>query len=168
MSLDFRSKDPIKGVDGNEYQICPKCGDDMLELHGDDPIGWGWTIACTNCEWEMKQAEELDISQYSDLMDEIKLRVEAIHQITEMPGIITQTRVESACLQLRMVLGLIVLYGILDAVYTVRGRTSRPGRGTLAIQDDVPPAVSIRPNRLQGEACPSALPGATATTLSRR
>ena len=42
---------------------------------------------------------------------------------------------------------LIVLYGILDAVYTVRGRTSRPGRGTLAIlsiQDDVPPAVLLR------------------------
>ena len=42
---------------------------------------------------------------------------------------------------------LIVLYGILDAVYTVRGRTSRPGRRTLAIlsiQDDVPPAVLLR------------------------
>ena len=114
MSLDFRSKDPIKGIDGNEYQVCPMCGDDMLELHGEDPIGRGWTIACTNCEWEIKQAEELDISQYSDLMDEIKLRVKAIHQIMEMPGIITQTRVESACLQLRMVLEHIVFSSLVS------------------------------------------------------
>ena len=85
MSLDLRSKDSIKGVDGNEYQVCPKCGDDMLELHGDDPVGWGWTIACTNCEWEIKQAEELDIFQYHDLMNEIKLKVEATQQIMEIP-----------------------------------------------------------------------------------
>ena len=114
MNLDFKSKNPIKGVDGNEYQVCPKCGDDMLELHGDDPVEWGWTIACTNCEWEIKQAEELNIFQYHDLMNEIKLKVEAIQQIMEMPGIITQTRFESACLQLRMVLELIVFSSLIS------------------------------------------------------
>ena len=108
MSLDFRSKEPVKGIDGNEYQVCPECGDDMLELRGDNPVGWGWTIACLECGWEMKQAEELDIFQYSDLMEDIKLKVEAIQRLMEIPGIINQTRVETACLQLRMVLELIV------------------------------------------------------------
>ena len=114
MSLDFRSREPVKGVDGNEYQICPECGDDMLELHGDDPVGWGWTIACLNCGWEIKQAEELDIYQYSNLMEEIKLKVEAIQRVMEMPGIINQTRVETACLQLRMVLELIVFSSLVS------------------------------------------------------
>ena len=108
MSLDFRSKEPVKGVDGKEYRTCPECGDDLLELQGESPVGWGWTIACGNCGWEMKQAEELDIQQYSDLMEDIKLKVEAIQRLMEMPGIINQTRVETACLQLRMVLELIV------------------------------------------------------------
>ena len=114
MSLDFRSNEPVKGIDGKEYKICPKCGDDMLELHGDDPVRWGWTIACLNCEWEIKQAEELDIYQYSDLMEEIKLKVEAIQRLMEMPGIINQTRVETACLQLRMVLELIVFSSLVS------------------------------------------------------
>ena len=114
MSLDFASKEPVKGVDGNEYQICPQCGDDMLALHGDDPVGWGWTLACTNCEWEIKQAEELDIYQYSDIMEEIKLKVEAIQRVMEMPGIINQTRVETACLQLRMILELVVFSSLVS------------------------------------------------------
>ena len=108
MSLDWRSNEPVKGVDGKEYQNCPQCGDDLLQLQGDDPVGWGWNIACGNCGWEMKQAEELDIHQYSDLMEDIKLKVEAIQRLMEMHGINNQTRVETACLQLRMVLELIV------------------------------------------------------------
>ena len=108
MSLGFTSNNPVKGVDGKAYQTCPDCGDDMLELRGDDPVGWGWTIACLECGWEIKQAEELDIFQYSELMEEIKRKVEAIQRLMEMPGIINQTRVETACLQLRMVLELIV------------------------------------------------------------
>ena len=107
-NLGFGSNEPIKGIDGNEYHICPECGDDMLELRGTDPIGWGWNIVCTNCGWQLKQAEELDIHQYSDLMEDIKLKVEAIQRLLEMPGIINQTRVESVCLQLRMVLELII------------------------------------------------------------
>ena len=107
-NLGFGSKEPVKGIDGNAYQICPECGDDMLELQGTDPVGWGWNIVCTGCGWQLKQAEELDIRQYSDLMEDIKLKVEAIQRLLEMPGIINQTRVESVCLQLRMVLELII------------------------------------------------------------
>ena len=68
----------------------------------------GWEIVCLNCDWKTKEAEELDIKQYSQVMEDIKLKVEAINQIMEMPGIINQTRVEAACLQLRIVLELIV------------------------------------------------------------
>ena len=114
MSLDFRSTEPVKGIDGNAYQVCPECGDDMLELQGTDPVGWGWNIVCTNCGWRIKQAEELDINQYSDLMEEIKLKIEAIQRLMEMPGIINQTRVESVCLQLRMVLELIVFSSLVS------------------------------------------------------
>ena len=80
----------------------------MLELRGTDIVSWGWNIVCNSCGWQLKQAEELDIQQYSDVMEEIKLKVEAIQRLTEMPGIINQTRVESVCLQLRMVLELII------------------------------------------------------------
>lgn len=107
-SLGFGSVEPVKGVDGKAYQTCPECGDDMLELQGTNPVGWGWNIVCTSCGWQLKQAEELDIDQYSELMEEIKLKVDAIERLLEMPGIINQTRVESVCLQLRMVLELII------------------------------------------------------------
>ena len=114
MSLDFKSNGPVKGIDGNEYQICPKCGDDMLELQGSDPVGWGWNVVCTSCGWQTKQAEELDIHQYSDLMEEIKMKVEAIQRLMEMPGIVNQTRVESVCLQLRMVLELTIFSSLVS------------------------------------------------------
>ena len=107
-NLGFGSNEPVKGIDGNVYQVCPKCGDDMLELRGTDPVGWGWNIVCIGCGWQMKQAEELDIQQYSNLMEEIKLKVDAVQRLMEIPGVINQTRVESACLQLRMVLELII------------------------------------------------------------
>ena len=107
-NLGLGSNEPVKGIDGNVYQICPQCGDDMLELRGTDPVGWGWDVVCTGCGWQMKQAEELDVQQYSDLMEEIKLKVEAVQRLMEIPGVINQTRVESACLQLRMVLELII------------------------------------------------------------
>jgi len=114
MSLDFQSNELVKGIDGNAYQLCPECGDDMLQLHGTDPVGWGWDIVCTSCGWQIKQAEELDIHQYSDLMEEIKLKVDAIQRLMEMPGIINQTRVESVCLQLRMVLELIIFSSLIS------------------------------------------------------
>ena len=108
MSLGFGSNKPVKGIDGNVHETCPKCKDDMLELRGTDPVGWGWDIVCTSCGWQMKQAEELDIHQYSKLMEEIKLKVDAVQRFMEIPEVINQTRVESACLQLRMILELII------------------------------------------------------------
>lgn len=114
MSLDFYSDEPVKGADGTEYRQCPRCGEDALELRGKSPVGWGWHIACLNCDWEIKQAERLDIDQYCDLMEEIKSRVESIDQLMEMPGITIRTRVESVSLQLRMLLELIVFSSLVS------------------------------------------------------
>lgn len=113
-SLNFGSNEPVKGIDGSVYLICPACRHDMLELHGTNPHGWGWDIACTNCGWRMKQSEELDVQQYSELMEQIKLKVEAIEGLMDMPGIINQTRVESVCLQLRMILELIMFSSLVS------------------------------------------------------
>ena len=113
-SLNFGSNEPVKGIDGNVYRTCPNCGDDMLELHGTNPHGWGWDIICTNCGWQVKQAEELDIQQYSELMEQIKLKAGAIEGLLAMPGIINQTRVESVCLQLRMILELIMFSSLVS------------------------------------------------------
>ena len=113
-SLNFGSNEPVKGIDASVYRTCPDCGDDMLELHGTDPHGWGWDLACTNCGWRMKQAEELDVQQYSELMEQIKLKVDAIEGLMDMPGIINQTRVESVCLQLRMILELIMFSSLVS------------------------------------------------------
>ena len=114
MSLDFHPDEPVKGVDGQEYRECPQCGDEFLELQGDNPVKWGWRIACLNCGWEKKQAESLDIGQYCDLMEEVKSRVESINQLMDQPGITIRTRVESICLQLRMLLELIVFSSLVS------------------------------------------------------
>ena len=47
-------------------------------------------------------------------MGEIKLKVDAILRLMEMPGIMNQTRIESVCLQLRMVLELIVFSSLVS------------------------------------------------------
>lgn len=114
MTPDFYSDGPVKGVDGKEYGICPECGEDALEIRGEGIAKWGWSIACLNCEWEMKLAESLDIVQYCGLMEEVKTRVESINQLMAMPGITIRTRVESICLQLRMLLELIVFSSLVS------------------------------------------------------
>ena len=114
MSPDLYPDGPVKGVDGREYTTCPECGDDALQLEGDSIVEWGWRITCLNCDWEMKQAESLDIAQYCDLMEEVKSRLEAINQLMEMPGMTIRTRVESICLQLRMLLELIVFSSLVS------------------------------------------------------
>ena len=114
MSLDFHSDGPVKAIDGQEYAKCPECGGDALELHGSNPVTWGWNIVCFSCGWEMKQAERLDIAQYCDLMEEVKSRVESISQLMELPGITMSTRVESICLQLRMLLELVVFSSLVS------------------------------------------------------
>ena len=113
-SLNFGSDDPVKGIDGDVYETCPDCGHHMLQLQGSNPKGWGWEIACEKCGWRMKQAEELDVRQYSELMEQIKLKLDAIDALMDMPGIINQTRVESVCLQLRMVLELIMFSSLVS------------------------------------------------------
>ena len=114
MSLDFHSDGPVKGVDGREYTTCPQCGEDDLQLEGSSIVEWGWNIACLNCGWEMKQAERLDIAQYCDLIEEVKSRVESVNQLMEFPGITIRTRVESICLQLRMLLELVVFSSLVS------------------------------------------------------
>ena len=114
MSADFHSDGPIRGVDGREYETCPKCGDDSLELEGSSFAEWGWKIMCPKCDWETKLVERLDIDQYCDLMEEVKLRVESIVQLMEMPGITNRTRVESVSLQLRMLLELVVFSSLVS------------------------------------------------------
>ena len=114
MSPDFHSDGPVKGVDGREYTTCPECRDDALQLEGSSVAEWGWKIACLNCGWEMKQAETLDIAQYCDLMEEVKSRIESVNQLMEFPGITIRTRVESVCLQLRMLLELIVFSSLVS------------------------------------------------------
>ncbi len=114
MSPGFYADGPVKGVNGQEYDTCPECGEDALEIRGEGVAKWGWTIGCLNCEWETKLAESLDIVQYCGLMEEAKSRVEAINQLMTMPGITIQTRVESICLQLRMLLELIVFSSLVS------------------------------------------------------
>ena len=114
MSLDLHPDGPVKGVDGQVYTTCPECGEDALQLEGDRPAEWGWNIVCLNYEWTMKQAECLDIGQYCDLMEEVKSKVESIGQLMEMPVVTIRTRVESICLQLRMLLELIVFISLVS------------------------------------------------------
>ena len=114
MSPGFYSDGPVKGVDGQEHTTCPECGEDALELRGNSIAEWGWNVVCLDCGWEMKQAESLDIAQYCDLMEEVKSRVESINQLMDVAGITLRTRVESICLQLRMLLELIVFSSLVS------------------------------------------------------
>ncbi len=143
MSPDLHPDGPIKGVDGREHSTCPECGDDALELEGSSIAEWGWKIACLNCGWEMKLAESLDIAQYCDLMEEVKTRVEAINQLIEMPGITIRTRVESICLQLRMLLELIV-FGSLVSNKSGRGRGRNSRAPRTSARSSGSSGVSIR------------------------
>ena len=145
MTPDFYSDGPVKGVDGQEYGICPECGEDALEIRGEGVAKWGWTIGCLNCEWEMKLAESLDIVQYCGLMEEVKSRVEAINQLMEMPGITVQTRVESICLQLRMLLELIV-FSSLVSNKDVWQRSQKELQGSQDISKKVKELKRLHPN----------------------
>ena len=114
MSPDFYPDRPIRGVDGEEYSACPRCGEDSLQLEGSSIAEWGWKIVCLDCGWEMKQAEGLDIAQYCTLMEEVKSKVEAINQLMDVPGLTIRARVESISLQLRMLLELIVFSSLVS------------------------------------------------------
>lgn len=113
-SVGFYEGEVVKGVDGQEYFECPKCGNDSLELQGENIAKWGWRIVCWECGWEIKQSETLDIRQYCDLMEEVKNRVKAVEQLMKLSGINNRTRVESVSLQLRMLLELIVFSSLVS------------------------------------------------------
>ena len=114
MSPSAYSEGPVKGIDGQEYPNCPKCGSDLLQLEGESLAKWGWKIVCLDCDWEIKQAESLDVRQYCDLMKEIKARVESINQLMDTRDITDRARVESVALQLRMLLENIVFSSLVS------------------------------------------------------
>ena len=114
MGPSFYADGPVKGVDGQQYATCPQCGEDALEIQGEGASKWGLTIVCSDCAWKMKLAESLDIVQYCGLMEDVKFKIESINQLIAMPGITIQTRVESICLQLRMLLELIVFSSLIS------------------------------------------------------
>ena len=114
MSPDLYTDGPVKGVDGEEYSTCPRCGEDFLQLEGSSIAEWGWKIVCLDCGWEMKQAEGLDIAQYCTLMEEVKSKVASINQLMEVPELTIRTRVESVSLQLRMLLELLVFSSLVS------------------------------------------------------
>ena len=145
MSPGFYPDGPVKGVDGQEYSTCPQCGEDTLEIRGEGVAKWGWNIGCLNCEWEMKLAESLDIAQYCALMEEVKSRVESVNQLMAMPGITIRTRVESICLQLRMLLELIV-FSSLVSNKDVWQRSQKELQSSQDISKKVRELLRLHPN----------------------
>ena len=103
-SIGWPSEIPIKGIDGQDYRTCPKCGRDMLELQGEKLDQWGWKIACLDCEWEIKQAELLDVKQYCDLMEQTNADLTGAIEIMESTSIGTETRIKTVAVQTRKIL----------------------------------------------------------------
>ena len=114
MTPSAYSDGSVKGVDGKEYSNCPKCGSDFLHLEGESLARWGWSIVCLDCNWEIKQAESLDVRQYCELMSGIRDRVKSVSQLMALPVIADETRVESISLQLRKILELIVFSSLVS------------------------------------------------------
>ena len=103
-SIDWPGAIPVKGIDGQEYRICPDCGSEWIELQGEEIHKWGWKIACWDCDWEIKQAELLDVEQYCDMMDQTKKDLAGAVQIMESMTINLETRIETAAVQTRKIL----------------------------------------------------------------
>ena len=103
-SLDWPGEIPVKGIDGQEYTACPNCGSNMLELQGKELDLWGWKFVCMDCDWEMKQAELLDVKQYCDMMEQTKRDLAGAVQIMESTTINLETRIETAAVQTRKIL----------------------------------------------------------------
>ena len=103
-SIDWSGEIPVKGIDGQEYRTCPNCGSDILELQGAKLHQWGWRIACPDCEWEMKQAELLDIKQYCDLMEQTKEDLSSARELMESTAVGIESRVQAVALKTRMIL----------------------------------------------------------------
>ena len=103
-SLGWPGVIPVKGIDGNQYTTCPKCGSDSLELRGEKLNSWGWNIVCMDCEWTIKQAELLDIKQYCDLMEAIKRDLNGAISMMESTYVPVETRVHAVGVQTRRIL----------------------------------------------------------------
>ena len=103
-SIGWPSDTSIKGIDGQEYKTCPNCNSDLVELQGEELNQWGWKIACLECEWEIKQAELLDVKQYCDLMEHIKEDLAGAIEIMESTSIGIETRVQAVAVQTRKIL----------------------------------------------------------------
>ena len=103
-SIGWPSEIPVRGVDGQEYTACPNCGSDMLELQGKELDLWGWKFVCMDCDWEMKQAELLDVKQYCDLMEQTKKDLNGAVEIMESVSIGVETRIKTAAVQTRKIL----------------------------------------------------------------
>ena len=103
-SVNWPGEAPVKGTDGREYRTCPNCGSDMLELQGEELDQWGWKIVCLDCDWEIKQAELLDVKQYCDLMEQTKTDLTGAIELMESTSIGTETRIKTAAVQTRKIL----------------------------------------------------------------
>ena len=103
-SIGWPSEIPVKGIDGQEYRTCPNCHSDMLEIKGEGLGGWGWKIACLDCDWEIKQAELLDVEQYCELMERTKEDLNGAIEIMESTSIRLETRIKTAAVQTRKIL----------------------------------------------------------------
>ena len=103
-SIDWPGASPVKGIDGQEYTACPDCGSDLLELQGEKLHEWGWKITCLDCDWEIKQAELLDVQQYCDLMERTKADLAGAVEIMESTSISLETRIKTVAVQTRKIL----------------------------------------------------------------
>ena len=103
-SIDWPGEIPVKGIDGQEYRTCPNCGSEWVELQGKEMDKWGWKVACWDCDWEIKQAELLDVEQYCDLMERTKADLTGAMEIMESTSISLDTRIKTVAVQTRKIL----------------------------------------------------------------
>ena len=103
-SVNWPGEAPVKGIDGQEYTACPNCGSDVLELQGKELDQWGWKFVCLDCDWEIKQAELLDVEEYCDLMERTKEDLTGTAEIMESTSIGIETRIKTVAVQTRKIL----------------------------------------------------------------
>ena len=103
-SIGWPGGTPVKGVDGQEYTLCPNCNSEMLEVQGESLDQWGWAITCLECEWGIKQAELLDVRQYCDLMEQTKKDLNGAIDLMETTSVDVETRVKGVAVQTRRIL----------------------------------------------------------------
>ena len=103
-SIGWPDGTPVKGVNGQEYTTCPNCNSEMLEVQGEKLGEWGWAITCLECEWRIKQAELLDISQYCALMEQTKKDLNGAIDLMETTSVDEEIRVRAVAVQARRIL----------------------------------------------------------------